>query len=49
MNEGILRPLTEALFTVFPLPFTLQMFDLLAAILNGISSALGLDIKFLGL
>ena len=49
MQDGILRQLTELLFTVYPVPLTLQFFDLIAAVLNCVAQALGLDIKFLGL
>ena len=48
-EEGILRQLVEIGFTVFPYGFTLQFFELIAAILNGLAHALGVDIKFLGL
>jgi len=49
MQDGMLRQLTELLFTVYPVPFTLQFFDLIAAVLNAVVHAIGLDIKFLGL
>lgn len=48
-TEGPLRQFVEFLFSVFPLPGYLQIFDVMAAILNGIMGILGLDIKFLGL
>jgi len=49
MLDVTLRQLTEFLFTVYPVPLTLQFFDLIAAILNCIAGLLGLDIKFVGL
>jgi len=48
-EEGFLRQFTELWFTFFPVPFTLQFFELLAVILNGVAGVLGLDIKFIGL
>ena len=49
MQDGIVRQLFELGFTVFPYGFTLQFFDLIAALLNGLSQALGWNIKFVGL
>lgn len=49
MHEVTLRQLTELLFTFYPVPFTLQFFNLIAAALNCVAQVLGLDIKFLGL
>ncbi len=49
MQTGILRPLTELLFTVFPMFGTLQMFEAAAAVLNWIASLIGVDILFVGL
>lgn len=49
MDQAILRTLTELLFTVFPVPGTLQFFELMAALLNGLMDLLGWDIKFVGL
>ena len=49
MQDGILRPLVELFFTFYPVPGTLQFFDLIAALLNGLMEALGLNIKFVGL
>ena len=49
MQDGILRPLVELFFTFYPVPGTLQFFDLIAALLNSVSDALGWNIKFVGL
>ncbi len=49
METGILRPLTEILFTFFPMVGTLQWFDWVAALLNALVGVFGLDIRFVGL
>ena len=49
MHDVTLRQLVELGFTVFPYGFTYQFFELIAAILNAVSQALGLNIKFLGM
>ncbi len=49
MQDGIVRQIFELDFTVFPYGFTLQFFDLIAAVLNCVAQILGLDIKFIGL
>ncbi|MCZ6684087.1 MAG: hypothetical protein O7F76_08675 [Planctomycetota bacterium] len=49
METGILQFLTELYFTFIPLPGTLQVFELLASILNAIFSGLGIDINFVAL
>lgn len=49
METGILRPLTELIFTFFPILGTLQMFEAAAALLNWIGGLFGLDILFVGL
>jgi len=48
-DKGFLRMFTELWFTVFPTGFTLQIFDIMAAVLNYLAKGLGIDIKFLGL
>ena len=49
METGILQFLTELYFTFIPLPGTLQVFELLASILNAIFSGSGIDINFVAL
>lgn len=49
MQDITLRQLTELYFTFVPIFGTLQFFNLIAALLNCVAEALGLDIKFIGL
>ena len=49
MHDVTLRQLTELLFTFYPILGTLQFFNMVAALLNAVAQALGLDIKFVGL
>lgn len=47
--SGPLRDTTETIFSLYPFPGYLQIFDFLAAVANFIFGLFGLDIKFLGL
>lgn len=45
----VLRPLGEAILTLFPMPFYLQFVQLLAAALNGLLGIFGVPPAFVAL
>ncbi len=48
MEQGILRPLFEAFFTVFPTGFFLQALEGIAAVINFIFGLFGIQTNVVG-
>ncbi len=45
---GILRPLIEIFFTLFPTGYFLQILDVIAALITGGLQLLGIDVNVVG-
>lgn len=48
MEQSFLRTVTELFFSVFPTGFFVQMLDALAAILNALFGAIGIQTNIVG-